>query len=531
MIRDDGIRPIPPYLRRWRYNCLDCDIDLDVANVILPRVLADPVLARYYGFSMHQQAVAFAMGQRGIKVDEVARDEAERAHVHTEAGAMARLNELAASWWTDTEKRTGKCEDGKNHKWPSAPPESEDLTTVCCEKCSAPRFSAKPLNPHSHVQIKRLFYDLMGLPSEHNHKDHKVSVDDECLERLANKSTSAAPLVREIVVARKARKQIGLLKATLDRDGRWRSSFNVGAAVTGRWSSSDSPLRTGGNIQNIADRSRGIFVPDPGLVMFYADYEQAESRIVAWDAEDEEYIRAHQTGDVHTTVTRLVWPGARDWTGDPALDKALAKEPAPWDASHELRWYAKHVAHGTAIGMTEYGIARDARIKRKEAKQALDTFRSRFPRVFARQDEIWRDIQETRTVTSPLGRRRIFRGRIYGMDASSTRREGLAQVQQSMIVDWVAIALCRVWSELDGMCSTPKPSDPCRVWLLAQVHDAMLGLVRPGDDAALEAVRDLMSFRLDLHGRELRIPVEIQIGKSWRHDDLQVWQPGIEWPK
>jgi DNA polymerase I-like protein with 3'-5' exonuclease and polymerase domains len=282
--------------------------------------------------------------------------------------------------------------------------------------------------------------------------------------------------------------------------------------------------------------------------MFYADYEQAESRVVAWDAEDSAYIAAHQTGDVHTEVARLVWPAffeehrhdtsphcttrnntTQDNTPQQLTNRQIAELPAPWDANHEIRWYSKHVAHGTAIGMTEHGIARDARIKLKEARAARNEFRSRFPRVAARQDEIWQSVLETRTVTSPLGRRRTFRGRIYGMDAGSTRREALAQIQQSMIVDWVSIALCRVWMEMDGRASTPKPSDPCRVWILAQVHDAILGLVRPGDDEALQRVHELMSFHLDLHGRELRIPVEIKIGPSWKHDAMVKWRPGLTW--
>ena len=522
MIRDDGLRPTTGYLQRWRYNALDCDLTREVAEVLLPRLEAEPTLDRYYNFSMHQQAPAFAMMMRGVRVNEAARDEAEKAHTKIEADAVAKLNELAPDAAKPTTPNPQKCTSkGGAHSWKGG-----DI----CVRCEVPRVVLGTLNPHSWIHVQRLFYDVMGLPAERRHSDHKVSTDDECLGRLAGKFTMAAPLVREILAARKARKQIGLLKAPLDMDGRWRSSFNVGTAVTGRWSSSDSPRRTGGNLQNIADRSRGIFVPDPGLVMFYADYEKAESNIVAYDAEDEAYIAAHLAGDVHTYVASQVWPEAREWTGDLKLDRKLADLPAPWDEHHELRWYGKHIAHGVAIGMTEYGIARDARIKRKDAKRALEAFQAKFPRIFARHEEIWRDVFETRTVTSPLGRRRIFRGRIYGMDAASTRREALAQIQQSMIVDWVSIALCRVWEELDGGASTPKPSDPSRVWLLAQVHDAMLGLVRPGDDEALKEVVRLMSFKLDLHGRDLCIPVEIKIGKSWRHDDLVTWQEGMQWP-
>ena len=79
--------------------------------------------------------------------------------------------------------------------------------------------------------------------------------------------------------------QSGTLKSRRDPDGRWRSTFNVCAAVTGRMSSSKSPYHTGGNKQNIADKNRGMFIPDTGLWIFYADLEQAESKLVAYDAQ------------------------------------------------------------------------------------------------------------------------------------------------------------------------------------------------------------------------------------------------------
>jgi DNA polymerase I-like protein with 3'-5' exonuclease and polymerase domains len=151
--------------------------------------------------------------------------------------------------------------------------------------------------------------------------------------------------------------------------------------------------------------------------------------------------------------------------------------------------------------------------------------------VFARQDEIWQSVVETRTVTNPLGRMRTFRGRVFDEQAQrATRREALAQIQQSTIADWVGIAILRVWLEMDGGAELPRPSDPNRVWLLAQVHDAILGLVRPGDDAALLEMQRLMGFHLDIRGRRLVIPTEIKIGTSWRHTDMVTWRPGMAWP-
>jgi hypothetical protein len=48
---------------------------------------------------------------------------------------------------------------------------------------------------------------------------------------------------------------------------------------------------------------------------------------------------------------------------------------------------------------------------------------------------------------------------------------------------------------MDGrlnIASPPRPSDPNRVWLLGQIHDAILGLRRPGDDDAMRRVKAIM---------------------------------------
>ena len=517
----------------WLYNILDATITREVADALHPLLDADPGAKRIYAFSMALQSPALAMMLRGVAVDPVARAEAEKALEAEETARVQELAVVAAPYWKETERRKGKCADGKPHRWRQAEKVGGDVwegDACCfCAKCACGRLVAKGINPHSPAQMSKLLYRDLGLPVQHNHKTHKPSVDDECLDKLRRKDPAHAEVIDAILAARKARKQLGLVRARLDADRRWRSSFNVGAAVTGRWSSSKSPLGTGGNLQNIADRSRGIFVADPGLVLFYADYEQAESRVVALDAQDTAYIEAHDTGDVHTTVTRLVWDTERPWTGDLAHDRKLADEPAHFDPHHELRWYAKHIAHGSAIGMTPVGIARDAHVKQDVARRAQEAFFRRFPRVRARQQEIMAEVRETAQLTSPLGRKRQFFGRLWD---PATMREALAQTQQSMIVDWVSVALWRVWHELDtglDLHSVPHVGQPNRVWLLGQIHDALLGEVRFGDDDTLARILELMSFSMTIHGRRLQIPVEIKVGRSWRKDQMKTWHKGFDW--
>ena len=529
------------------YNALDCVMTARGAEVLLPSIAADPLTARHYALQHVEHVPALVMGLRGIKISETARAEAIVAQEAAEREAIASAQALAAPWWDERAHVSTPCAVGARHKWPREP----DLAKKACALCGQPWLSRAEINPHSDDQVKRLLYARMGLPEQHEHKEHKVSVAKECLDKLLEHRACAhaVPLIQAILAARVARKQLGTLRTRIDSDGRWRASQHVSMDVTGRWSSSGGPFWTGANIQNIADRSRGMFVADPGLVLFYADYEKAESHVVAYDAGDENYIAAHAAGDVHTMVARLVWPEIGQWSrgeeptncgaehhakDGSCCDRGLADLPTAWNPHLTYRDFAKHIAHGSAIGMTHFGIARDAHITQADALAAQTAYFGAFRRVRDRQGEIWRQVQQTGMLTNPLGRRRRFMGRLFGEDADATRREALAQMQQSTIADWVGVAICRLWSELDGHIvpwQAPQPTDPNRIWLLAQVHDAVLGLVRWGDDATLARVKELMLMALTLHGRQMVIPVEIKIGPSWAKRDMRLWQPGMDWPR
>src|SRR6516165_6883191 len=81
-----------------------------------------------------------------------------------------------------------------------------------------------------------------------------------------------------------------------------------------------SDFGTGTNLQNIEDRLRSVFVADKGMKFAYVDLEQAESRLVGaieWNLfRDGTYLDACESGDLHTSVCRLAWGSAVNWTGD-----------------------------------------------------------------------------------------------------------------------------------------------------------------------------------------------------------------------
>jgi len=182
------------------------------------------------------------------------------------------------------------------------------------------------------AQIQDFLYDDCGIPV-HRNREGKKSADKECLTKIAKltqkKYEVGAGFARTILSLRDWEEQRKKLGSGVDTDGRMRASFNVGATETGRWSSSGNCFGSGGNFQNYDHRLRNIFSADPGMVMVYADLEQAESRCIAYLANDIDYIEAHLAGNVHVEAARLFWPDL-PWTGDASADKKMLKLTPAW---------------------------------------------------------------------------------------------------------------------------------------------------------------------------------------------------------
>lgn len=491
----------------WAYNALDCCVPQDILAALLPKLTK--LTERIYAFERACQAPAMAMMRRGVRVNPVrhadALGEARKDLRHREKAA-AQVPEVREVW-DGTEIETGLCKkstrkDGR-HKWPRGVPDSPDRR---CETCGAARVKPSPFNANSHTQTARLLHDLLGIPRQKNSKG-EWSVDESVLDRIGRKWDRFRKLTDAILEVRGAKKQIGFLKSIkpdLWNEGRARSSFNVGQAWTGRWSSSKDPFQRGTNLQNIAEKHRRVFVADPGYDLGYADLEQAESRTVAYIAGDEAYIAAHEEGNVHVVAARVFWPD-HDWTGDPKLDKKFCKEtPLPWDPDHTYYDNSKRNQHGLNYGLTPMGLAQHTHQPLYLAKLAYERYFDWAPGIKTWQLEVARTIRDHGVIVTPLGRPNIFFGRPWD---KHTIRQAIAFVPQSTVADVLNIALWLVWKEMD----------PGLVQLLAQVHDAILFQFPRGQLEAVRGVTQRMTLPIPVGEREMVIPVEVTVGRNWGH--------------
>ena len=247
------------------YNALDCCVTLEVWEELQPMFNQVPEI---YNFERALQAPALEMMLRGFKIDQYQRQK-----------GIKELN-----------KQRTRLE--------------QILNIYSIAICG------KPVNPRSGPQLKDLFYKYMKLPEIWTSQKgvKALRMNRETLEKI-KLYFHAMPIVACIMSIRELGKKLDVLTSEIDADGRMRTSINVGATETGRFSSSKSTTGSGTNLFNITSDLRQMFVADPGYKLCAIDLEQAESREVGFICgklfNDWAYLDACEAGDLHTEVCKL----------------------------------------------------------------------------------------------------------------------------------------------------------------------------------------------------------------------------------
>ncbi len=455
------------------YNGLDCMVTLEVHEE-LQRLFKQP--PEIYTFERALQAPALEMMLRGFLIDEGARRDGIRS-----------LKDLI---W-----QLGGAIG------PGLPCNPEGTLQILADAVWN-----KPLNPRSPTQLQDFFYKCMQLPESWTSQKgvRKLSMGRETLEKLSI-YLYARPIISCILAIRDYTKQLSVLETEVDWDGRMRTSYNIAGTETGRWSSSASAFSSGTNLQNISSKLRHIFVSDPGWKICGIDLEQAESREVGWLCgilfDDWTYLDACLSGDLHTTVCKMSWPG-KAWTGDAKKDKALAEEVFYRDYSY--RDMAKKLGHGSNYYGTPFTMARHAKIPVKVVQNFQNEYFKAFKGIPKWHQYVAMTLQTTGKLTTPFGRTRHFFGR---SNDDTTLREAIAYSPQSATGDRLNLALWRIWKYMGT-----------RVQLLAQVHDAVYFLYREDDNEEEVVSQALGYISTPLKapsGRIYDVPGEAKVGWNW----------------
>ena len=346
-------------------------------------------------------------------------------------------------------------------------------------------------NLNSPKQLGTVLFEELDLPVCKKTKTG-YSTNAEVLESLRLEH----PIVEQILAYRlwsklKSTYLDGITGLIRTDTGRVHTSFNQTVTATGRLSSSDP------NLQNIPVRTeegrmiRALFEPGEGYdYLLSADYSQIELRLLAHMSGDANFIDAFKRGqDIHARTAAEVF-------GIPL------EEVTP-----ELRRHAKAVNFGIVYGISDFGLARNLHISRKEAGDYISRYFERYPGVRAFMDKVVAEAHETGYVTTMFGRRRelpAIKSRNFNQRMLAERMAMNTPIQGTA-ADVIKLAMIAAYHRLKEAGVKSR--------ILLQVHDE---LVLEVVESELDVVQAILRESME-HVVELSVPLSIDIhwGRNW----------------
>ena len=346
-------------------------------------------------------------------------------------------------------------------------------------------------NINSPRQLGEVLFERLGLPAPKKTKTG-YSTSAEVLERLRDEH----PIIAHILEYRRLTKLKstyvdGLLAVVDTKDNRIHTHFQQMVTATGRLSSTDP------NLQNIPVRTelgrelRRMFVaPDKDHVLIDADYSQIELRVLAHISQDKHMIGAFVAGqDIHAATASKVYHLPLD------------------EITSAMRSSCKAVNFGIVYGISDFSLAQDIGVSRKEAAEFIKTYLDSYPGIENYMSTIKQTAREQGYVTTLFGRRRA----VPDIDSknfnvrSAAERIAMNTPIQGTAADIIKIAMVRVRDRLkrEGLESR----------LILQVHDELIleAPLREKDAAAKILTEEMESaFKMDAP-----LVAEANCGASW----------------
>ena len=350
--------------------------------------------------------------------------------------------------------------------------------------------AGEEFNIKSPVQLRAILFERLGLPVLKRTKTGP-STDHEVLEQLALQHDLPAEVVNYRALSKLKSTYVDALPALIHpATGRIHTSFNQTVTATGRLSSSDP------NLQNIPVRSevglriRQAFVAEEGRRLLSCDYNQIELRILAHLSKDTVLLEAFAAGeDIHNLTASEVFG------------------VGPADVTPDQRRVAKVVNFGIIYGLSPFGLARDLKVSREEAREYIDGYFARYAMVKDYIEATKAEAHERGYVTTVLGRRRYLPELASADRVTKEMAERMAVNTpiQGSAADLIKRAMVEIYGE------TVKRGLEAK--MILQVHDELLFEV-PDDEA--DEVENLVVDKM-VGVVELNVPITVDAkwGKSW----------------
>ena len=345
-------------------------------------------------------------------------------------------------------------------------------------------------NINSTKQLGEILFEKLKLPVVKKTKSG-YSTDVDTLEKI--KTTH--PIIKKILEYRQLMKLNstyvdGMIPCINEKTKRIHSTFHQTVTATGRISSTDP------NLQNIPTRLelgrllRKVFKPAEGKIFVDADYSQIELRVLAHISEDENMVNAFNNGeDIHKQAASKVFGVPID------------------EVTKELRSRAKAVNFGIVYGISDFGLAEQIGVSRKEAKKDIEQYLEKYSGIKTFMDNIVEEAKEKGYVETIYHRRRYvpeLKSKNY-MVRKFGERVAMNTPIQGTAADIMKVAMINVFNELKKRGLKSR--------IILQIHDELL---IETEKSELDEVKNLLVNCME-NVIKLKVPLkaEVSLGNNW----------------
>ncbi|WP_315078549.1 DNA polymerase I [uncultured Clostridium sp.] len=345
-------------------------------------------------------------------------------------------------------------------------------------------------NVSSPKQLGKILFEKLDLPVIKKTKTG-YSTNQEVLEKLIDKH----PIIAKVMYYRQITKinstYVEGLKNVIDIDGCIHSNFNQTVTTTGRLSSTEPNLQNIPIKYEMGKEIRKVFIPqESDDILISCDYSQIELRVLAHVADDKNMIDAFEHhSDIHTKTASEVFKVPLD------------------EVTSTMRSNAKAVNFGIVYGISDFSLAQDLKITKKEASEYMAIYFERYPKIKEYLNYVSEYAKEKGYVLTILNRRRFIpeiKSSNKIVKALGERLAMNAPIQGSA-ADIIKLAMVNVYNKLREKNLNSE--------LILQVHDELILNVKKDEfDIVKQLVIEEMEKAIKLN---VALDVDLKYGYTW----------------
>jgi len=355
------------------------------------------------------------------------------------------------------------------------------------------KITSKEFNLNSPKQLQEVLYVDLKIPTSDVKKtpSGKPSTDEDTLQYLSQMHELPQLILDYRSLNKLKTGYTDKLPTQISKKtGRVHTSYQQAITATGRLSSTEP------NLQNIPIKSpqgrkiREAFITDPKKRILAADYSQIELRVMAHLCKDENLLKAFKDKiDIHSfTAAEIFNINIEEITEDD-------------------RRSAKAINFGLIYGMSSFGLAKQLKIPIHDAKNYMNIYFERYPKIKSYMSEIKNSARKNGYVETLYGRK-LYLPEINSKQPQRRKyaeRTAINAPVQGTAADIIKIAMIDINNWLKKNNSKTK--------MIMQVHDELVFEIHEKDiKSEVENIVSIMKGCVDL---DLPLEVNYGIDSNW----------------